>query len=79
MHSKDRDVQDLDKSDKPERLEEEERGTKVSTLMCPWPLMITPFRQDMYGPQLTKRRLDDVDPNMELNLALIDKFNKVGF
>ena len=24
------------------------------------------------------RRLDDVDPNMELNSALIDKFHKVG-
>ena len=85
--SEDGDVRDSDESDKPE-WSEEERGTKVSTLMCPWPLIITPFRQDTCGPQLTKRelrekmmsarRLDDIDHNMELNSALVDKFQKVG-
>ena len=80
--SKDGDVQDSDESDNPE-WSEEECGTKVSTLMCTWPLMRTPFRQDTYGPQLTKRelkeemkssrRLDDIDLNMELSSALVDK------
>ena len=42
----------------------------------------------MCGQQLTKRelreemksagRLDNVNPNMELNTALVDKFHKVG-
>ena len=82
--SEDGDVRD---SEKPE-WSEEEHGTKVSTLMCPWPLMITPFQHDMCGPQLTKRemredmksvrRLEDPDPDMELNSTLVFKFHKVG-
>ena len=74
--SEDEDVRNSDESDKAEG-SEEDRGTKVSLVVTLVSVDDNLLVQDTYGPQLSNKelteelkfakRLDNVDPNMELN------------
>ena len=85
--SEDGEVHDLDEPEKAKR-SEEDQGTKLNILMCQCHLMITTFLTGHVWPTAHKRemreemksagRLDNVNPNMELNTALVDKVHKVG-